>query len=107
MRVSDSSRAVVTTVALLAAAVPLYAQVTGTADVGASSVEYDGYLAAGALYLNPALRYEGPDVSLGFQGSGVVFETGNHILQGTAAGAWRTPRYGSWRAEVSGSGGIT
>jgi hypothetical protein len=92
---------------LVIAGARLHAQLHGTVDVGASSVQYDGYLAAGALYVNPTLRYNTPDLSLGLQGSGVVFETGNHILQGTVAGAWRSPRFGRWRTEVSGSGGVT
>lgn len=91
----------------LAVVLPAHAQVTATADVGVSSVQYDGYLASGAAYLNPSLRYDATDVSLALQGSGVAFESGSHILQGTGAGAWRSPRFGRWRAELSGSAGVT
>lgn len=82
------------------------AQAIGEIDLGVSAVEYEGYLASGAGFLNPTLRYNSPSLSLGAQGSWVLFESGSHILQGTAAGAWTTPSTGRWRAELSGSGGI-
>ena len=84
----------------------LSAQTAGLVDVGVSAVEYEGYLASGAAFLNPALRYDAPSLSLGAQGSLVLFESGSHVLQGAVAGAWATPRAGSWRGEVSGSGGV-
>ena len=94
--------------ALLGAPPPsLRAQTAGLVDVGVSAVEYEGYLASGAAFLNPALRYDTPSLALGAQGSLVLFESGSHVLQGTLAGAWATPPAGRWRGEVSGSGGVT
>lgn len=100
--------------AVLAATAPLLAiggrgnaQTVGAIDAGASAVEYEGYLASGALFVNPAIRHDSPSLSLTVQGSWVLFESGNHILQGTAAGGWRSPRLGAWRAELSGSGGVS
>ena len=85
----------------------LVAQTTGEVDVGVSAVEYDGYLASGAAFLSPALRYDTPSLSMGAQGSYVVFESGSHILQGTLAGAWTKPLAGRWRGELAGTGGVT
>ena len=90
----------------LAAAPTLSAQSTGSVDVGASWVDYEGFLASGAMFVTPTLQYDAPSVSLGAAGSYVVFESGNRILQGLAAGAWRTRLRGHFRAEFSGSAGI-
>jgi hypothetical protein len=100
-------RAIAAAVTILAVASPGHGQATGVVDVGMSSVHYDGYLASGAAYLNPTFRFEAPNVAFAAKGSGVVFESGSHILQGTVAGAWRSRQVGQWRAEVSGSGGVT
>lgn len=82
------------------------AQTTGTVDLGVSAVEYEGFLASGAAFLNPSIRHNTPSLSIGAQGSLLLFESGSHIVQGALAGAWATPRAGRWRGEVSGSGGI-
>ncbi len=106
-----SGRGVRAAVAAAASLLPLgqaaVAQTVGALDAGVSAVEYEGYLASGALFLNPTLRHDTPSLSLGLQGGWVVFESGNHVLHGTGAGAWRTPPLGRWRAEVSGSGGVS
>lgn len=100
--------------AAVAAAAPIIAfsasaaaQTVGAIDAGASAVEYEGYLASGALFVNPFIRHDTQNLSLALQGSWVIFESGNHILQGTAAGGWRSPSLGGWRAELSGSGGLS
>jgi hypothetical protein len=82
------------------------AQTTGRVDLGVSAVEYEGFLASGAAFLNPAIHYDAPSLTLGAQGSLLLFESGSHILQGALAGAWATPRAGRWRGELSGSGGV-
>ncbi len=90
----------------LAAAHAVSAQGTGSVDLGTSWVDYEGFLASGAIYVTPTLQYNAPSLSLGAAGSYVLFESGNRILQGLAAGAWRTRLHGRIRAELSGSAGI-
>jgi len=75
-------------------------------DVGTSWVDYEGFLGSGAAFITPTLRYEGPDVSIGASGSYVVFESGNRILQGLAAGGWRYRVKDDLLGELSGSAGI-
>ena len=81
----------------LASASPLAAQPAATLDVGASAVHYDGYLGSGAFFLSPTVRFDASRLSLGAQGTYLVFESGNRILQGTAAGAWLAPIDRLWR----------
>lgn len=86
---------------------PLAGQAVGTLDIGASVVEYDGFLVSGAAVLAPALSFDAPQFSVGGQGSWTVFESGNTIFQGTAAAAWLSPARDWWRAEVAGSAGFS
>lgn len=86
---------------------PLVGQTVGTLDVGASIVEYDGFLVSGAAVLAPALYFDSPSFTIGGQGSWTLFESGNTIFQGTAAAAWLSPLRDWWRAEVSGSAGVS
>ena len=72
-----------------------------------SVVQYDGFLTSGAATLTPALRFDTPNLSFGGQGSWTVFESGNSILQATAAAAWIAPAARRWRFELSGSAGIS
>jgi hypothetical protein len=97
---------VAATVYIMASVNTLVAQTTGTVDAGASWVDYEGFLGSGALYVTPTLRYNTANVSLGASGSYVRFESGNRILQGLGAGAWRTRLSGRLRAEFSASAGI-
>ncbi len=91
----------------LSLASPLDAQTVATLEVGPSVVEYDGFLVSGAAIASPSLRYDTPSLSLGTQGTWLVFESGRDILQWTAAAAWITAPRGAWRAEFSGSIGIS
>jgi hypothetical protein len=75
-------------------------------DVGASWVDYEGFLGSGAMFVSPTLRYDTPNTSLGVSGNYVLFESGRHILQGLAAGAWRADLGGRFRGELSGSAGL-
>ncbi len=86
---------------------PLDAQTVATLEGGASIVEYDGFLVSGAAIASPALRYDTPNLSAGTRGTWVVFESGNQILQWSAAAAWLTPPRSGWRAEFSGSLGAS
>ena len=72
-----------------------------------SIVQYDGFLTSGAATLAPAVRFDTPSLSFGGQGSWTVFESGNNILQATAAAAWIAPAVKRWRFELSGSTGVT
>jgi len=100
------SAVVAATVYIIASGNTLAAQTAGTVDFGASWVDYQGFLGSGALYITPTLRYNTANVSLGASGSYVVFESGNRILQGLGAAAWRTRLTDRLRAEFSGSAGI-
>jgi len=53
------------------------------------------------------VRFDASRLSLGAQGTYLVFESGNRILQGTAAGAWLAPIDRLWRLELSGSSGVS
>ena len=75
-------------------------------DVGSSWVDYEGFLGSGALFVSPTFRYDSPNTSLGASGSYVVFESGRHIVQGLAAGAWRTSLHDRVRGEISSSAGV-
>ena len=83
---------------------PLIGQTTATLDLGASYVEYDGFLASGAAVFSSALRHDAANLSIGGVGSWTIFESGNQILQATGAGAWlSSPRAGRWRLELAGA----
>ncbi|MEO8451154.1 MAG: glycogen-binding domain-containing protein [Gemmatimonadota bacterium] len=86
---------------------PLAGQAVGTLGIGASVVEYDGFLPSRAAVLAPALRFDAANVSLGAQAGWTVFESGHHVFQGTAAAAWLSPPRGWWRVELSGSAGAS
>ncbi len=94
------------TILILGSLSSLFSQATGTVDVGASWVDYEGYLGSGAMFVSPTLRHESHNLSLGASGNYVVFESGNRIIQGLAAGAWRTPSFSGFRGEFSGSAGL-
>ncbi len=84
----------------------LSAQTTGALEGGVSYVDYDGFLPSAAFYLVPTVQFARPGLSLGGQVSWVVFESGNSVLQGSAAGGWLTSVGGLLRAELSGSAGL-
>jgi hypothetical protein len=86
---------------------PLSAQTAATLGMSASVVEYEGFLASGAVTLTPTLRYDAADLSLGIQGNWTVFESGNRVIQATAAGAWLSRPRGPWRAEISSAAGAS
>jgi len=96
----------VTTAWIIGGLSALGAQATGTVDVGGSWVDYEGFLGSGAMFVSPTLRYDTPNTSLGASGSYVKFESGRHIVQGLAAGAWRASLNDRFRSEISGSAGL-
>ena len=85
----------------------LAAQVTTTLDAGGSVVEYDGFLASGSLFLTPTIRFQAPGAALAAQGTYLLFESGNRIIQGTAAGAWLPAVSNLVRPEFAGSVGFS
>ena len=85
---------------------PLCAQTVGTLDIGASFVEYEGFLVSGAGVVSPAFRYDAARLSVGAQGTWVLFESGSQIFQANAAAAWLTPAISGVRAEFAGSFGV-
>jgi len=76
-------------------------------DAGVSSVHFDGFLTSGSAYLAPAFRFNSPSFTLAAQGSYIMFESGNTVLQGTGAGAWLTPAVGPLRGEIAALGGVS
>jgi hypothetical protein len=86
---------------------PAVGQTTGTLDVSASLVEYEGFLRTGAAVFSPAIRHDAPNFSIGGQGSWTLFESGNQILQATAAGAWLSAPRERWRLELAGAAGAS
>jgi hypothetical protein len=92
-------------VLFLCRAVPAAGQATGTIGVGASYIEYDGFLSTTAAVLAPAFRFDTPRLSFGSQASWTAFESGNGVVQANAAAAWLTTARGRWRLELSGAAG--
>ena len=91
---------------LLCAAAPVPGQTLVTVGVGASAIEYEGFLPSGAGTLTGAIRHESAKLALGVQGGWTVFESGNPIIQTTAAAAWLTQPSTRWGFEFGGSGGL-
>jgi hypothetical protein len=86
---------------------PLAGQATATLDAGASTVRYEGFLASASFFLTPAARLDLPGATIAAQGTYLVFESGNRIVQGTAAAAWLPTVRGLVRPEFGGSVGVS
>ena len=70
-----------------------------------SVTQYEGFLTASAFALAPSVRYDTRNVTLGAQGNWTVFETGNQVLQATAAAGYITPTGDRWRFELGAAAG--
>jgi hypothetical protein len=84
------------------------AQTTGTVDIAASTVRYDGFLPSGAASLTPALSWERPGAAVTARGTYLRFESGRRSLQGLVAASLFTPPGllpRRWRGELSLSAG--
>jgi hypothetical protein len=92
---------------IVCAGQPLAGQATPMLDAGVSSVHFDGFLRSGSAYVAPGFRFNRPTLTLAAQGSYIVFESGNTIVQGTGVAAWLTPRLGPLRAELGGAGAVS
>jgi hypothetical protein len=86
---------------------PLASQATATLDAGVSSVRYEGFLASASFFLTPAARLDLPGATIAAQGTYLRFESGNRIVQGTAAAAWLPTVRGLVRPEFGGSLGVS
>jgi len=84
------------------------AQVTGTVDLGVSTVRYDGFLPSGAAAVTPALRWDRPAGTLTATGTYLRFESGHRSLQGLLTGSLFTPPTPRpWRGELAVSAGAS
>ena len=86
---------------------PVAAQTEGTLGVGASLIEYDGFLSSAAVVFAPAVRFNSPRLSFAGQGSWTMFESRRGVLQANAAIAWLAGSSRAWRLELSGSAGVS
>ena len=86
---------------------PLAGQATATLDAGLSTVRYEGFLASASFFLTPAARLDLPGATVAAQGTYIRFESGNRIVQGTAAAAWLPAVRGLVRPEFGGSVGLS
>lgn len=93
--------------AALATGAPGAAQVTATTDLAFGAVKYQGFLGSAAVSLTPGIRFDSPSLSAAAQGSYLVYESGNTLIQGAGAAAWLSPAVRSVRAELSGFGGLS
>ncbi len=98
--------AVATAALMLGPALSLEAQGIATVDIGGSWLDYEDFLGSGAMFVSPTLRFDTPNTSIGASGNYIVFESGRHIIQGLAAGAWRVDLQNRLRGEISGSAGL-
>ncbi len=92
---------------LVLAAVPLAGQPVGSVAVGASWVEFDGFLSSGAVVFAPSLQFDTPRLSLLGQTSWTRFESGNGVLQADLTAGWLVGSKRWWRLELSGSAGTS
>lgn len=83
------------------------AQLSVSMDVGASRVEYDGFLPSAAFSASPFLRFTSPTASFVARGSWLGFESGNSSVQALLAGSIFTPATGRWRGELAATAGAS
>src|SRR5438034_1112360 len=100
--------ACVTAARLLVGVPAAAAQITGTVDIGVSTVRYDGFLPSGAAAVTPALRWDRPAGTVTASGTYLRFESGHRSLQGLLAGSLFTPPTPRpWRGELAVSAGAS
>lgn len=93
--------------AAVALASPAQGQSAIALNLGLSTVRYDRFLPSGAAFVSPSVRFELGDAVMGARGTYLVFESGNHSLQGTVAAAALGPRLGRFRLQAAGSAGAS
>ena len=97
---------VLTGVALLGAT-PVRAQLTVSADATHASVHYDGYQRSPVWLLSPVVRLERPTLTVAGRGNFSRFASGNRSTDLLLAGSLYPRSAGPWRAEISGSAGLS
>ena len=85
----------------------LNTQTVASVGVGASVIEYDGFLPSSAAAITPALQFDSRNFSFGAQGDWTIFESGNQVVQFTGAAGWLAALHRRWRIEVAGSAGVS
>jgi hypothetical protein len=91
---------------LAGSAIPAAGQTEGWVNLAASVVEYDGFLASGALVAAPSIRFDSPRFSAAGLANLTLFESGNSVVQLQASGAWLVAGRRKLRFELSGSAGV-
>jgi hypothetical protein len=71
-------------------------------------VDYDGYLASAAVSVTPALQLDAPLATVTARGTYLLFQSGNHSLQGLVAASAFTPAVGgALRGELAATAGAS
>ncbi|HEX9611688.1 MAG TPA: glycogen-binding domain-containing protein [Gemmatimonadales bacterium] len=97
--------AIVGAVGSIVTAHPLAAQVSGTVELGVSTVRYDEFLPSGAGSVGAAVSLERPRSTLTGRGTLLMFQSGNVSLQGSVAASALTASTSRWRGELWGTAG--
>lgn len=92
--------------AALMNAAPARAQATLSIDATRATVHYDGYLRSPVWLLSPVVRVERPLLTLVGRGRFALFQSGNQSTDVVLAASMFLPSARSWRAEISGTGGL-
>ena len=82
-------------------------QTTATLDVGASTVQYDGFLTSFAAAFAPSVRWVRRGTTLSAQGTYLRFQSGNNSIQGTVTGSTFTSGEQRWRGQVLATAGAS
>ncbi len=84
------------------------AELSATLDAAAAAVHYDGYLASGAVSVTPAVQLDAPLATVTARGTYLLFQSGNHSLQGLVAASAFTPAVGgALRGELAATAGAS
>ena len=83
-------RGCITAVAMLATAAPLHGQrrIEVGLELGAATVEYDGFLSSGAASVTPTLHLTTPRTQLDARASSLFFQSGRSTTSGDVSGSW-------------------
>ena len=82
------------------------AQVSGVIDLGATWIDYEGFLGSAATFVTPTVRFDAATLSVGASGTLLVFESGSSVMQGLLAGSWRARVLPGVHGELAASAGV-